>query len=51
MANLVEGGENGDGGDIRRVPCDGKTNTFWDTETEGERVDRERDDHVLWCYV
>ena len=26
-----------------------KTNTFW--TKEGERVDREREDHVLWCYV
>ena len=42
------------GGDIRRVNVSleyngGKTNTFW--AKVGERVDREREDHVLWCYV
>ena len=54
VATLVEGGENGDGGDIRRVNTlleytDGKKHTFW--AKEGERVDRGRGDHVLWCYV
>ena len=56
VANLVEVGENGDGGDIRKVNVsleytDGKTNTFWTKEDERVDREREREDHVLWCYV
>ena len=52
----MEGGENGDGGDIRsrviKVSLeynDGKTDIFW--ANEGERVYREREAHVFWCYI
>ena len=55
-ANIAEGGENGDGGDIRsrviKVSLeynDGKTDIFW--ANEGERVYREREDHVFWRYI